>query len=127
MLYKASSPDDPGLVGGDWQEAYANPLSSVLANYVYNSLLTGRPYFLQMIEDAEIGARFATEQLKLSDLQVAGVGDAALLARSITEVIPGVSLAPGQGTIPMAWSTLVSQEQEIWPICYLFPGGAYLH
>jgi cephalosporin-C deacetylase-like acetyl esterase len=127
MFYKASSPDDPGLVGGDWQEAYANPLSSVLANYVYNSLLTGRPYFLQMIEDAEIVARFATEQLKLSNLRVATGGDAGLLASSIVEVIPGVTLAPGQGTIPMTWSTLVSQEQEIWPIHYLLPGGAYVH
>src|SRR6266700_3925073 len=56
MAYKAVSPDDPALAQLDFDHAYANPLSGVLADYVFNSLLTGRPYFLQMIEDAAIAA-----------------------------------------------------------------------
>ena len=37
-----------------FDEAYVNPLDSVMADYVYNSLLTGRPYFLQMMDDLKI-------------------------------------------------------------------------
>ena len=59
MRYRAVSEDDPTLVAGDFDTAYVSPLSSVLADYVYNTLLTGRPYLLQMIEDVEIAARFA--------------------------------------------------------------------
>jgi hypothetical protein len=25
------------------------------------------------------------------------------------------------------WSELVEQKQELWPIQYLMPGGAYIH
>ena len=59
MRYKALSEGDPSLASLDYDHAYVNPLSSVLADYVYNSLLTGRPFFLQMIEDVEIATRFA--------------------------------------------------------------------
>ncbi len=52
MPYTAVSPDDPLLGKLDFDHAYMNPLSGVLANYVYNSLLSGRPYFYQMIDDA---------------------------------------------------------------------------
>jgi hypothetical protein len=99
----------------------------VLANYVYNSLLIGRPYFLQMIEDTEIVVRFAAESLKLSGFSVIGADEAGLLASSIAEVIPGVALAPGQVNHQMTWSTLVTSGQEVWPIHYLLPGGAYIH
>jgi hypothetical protein len=27
----------------------------------------------------------------------------------------------------LKWSELVEQRQEIWPIQYLVPGGAYIH
>src|SRR5437660_1360616 len=63
MPYTAVSPDDPALGALDFDHAYMNSLSGVLANHVYNSLLVGRPYFLQMIEDAEIAGRFAREKL----------------------------------------------------------------
>ena len=53
MRYRAVSEDDPTLVAGDFDSAYVSPLSSVLADYVYNTLLTGRPYLLQMIEDVD--------------------------------------------------------------------------
>ena len=59
MRYTAMSIDDPTLAAQDFDRAYTSPLSGVLADYVYNSLLTGRPYLLQLIEDAEIAARFA--------------------------------------------------------------------
>src|SRR5579863_8843575 len=50
MPYRASSPDDPNLAKMDADLAYVSPISGVLADYVYNSLLTGRPYLLQAIE-----------------------------------------------------------------------------
>ena len=43
MRYRAASGDDPTLAEADEARAYFNPLSGVLANHVYNSLLTGRP------------------------------------------------------------------------------------
>src|SRR5262249_30158529 len=52
MPFTAVSPDDPALGKLSFDQAYANSISGVLANHVYNSLLTGRPYFFEMIEDA---------------------------------------------------------------------------
>ena len=54
MNYLPKSSDDPDLVKGTFEQAYISPLSSVFADYVYNSLLTGRPYFLQMMDDIKI-------------------------------------------------------------------------
>ncbi len=62
MNYRATSPDDPGLVQGDFDQAYVNPLSSVMADYVYNSILTGRPYFLQMMDDIKIAETLRPKQ-----------------------------------------------------------------
>jgi len=58
MNYRARSSDDPDLVQENFDQAYISPLSSVLAGYVYNSLLTGRPYFLQMMDDIKIAELF---------------------------------------------------------------------
>jgi hypothetical protein len=58
MAYRAASPDDPALAQLDFDRAYVSPVSGILADYVYNLILTGRPYFLQMIEDVEIATRF---------------------------------------------------------------------
>ena len=55
----------------DEEAAYVSPLSGVLANYAYNALLTGRPFFLELIEDAEIAGRFAREKLGASRVAVA--------------------------------------------------------
>ena len=44
MRYTAMSIDDPSLGTLDFEQAYVSPISGVLADYVYNSLLTGRPY-----------------------------------------------------------------------------------
>lgn len=126
MPYKAISEDDPSLGNLDFDHAYVSPISGVLAGYVYNSLLTGRPYFLQMIEDAEIAGRFSRVQLHAGDLFVSGGGDANTLASHIAETLPDVKLAPQAGPATMKWSEIVDQKRELWPIEYLLPGGAYI-
>ncbi|HEV8130489.1 MAG TPA: acetylxylan esterase [Acidobacteriota bacterium] len=126
MPYKANSADDPQLAPSDFDGAYASPLSGVLANYVYNSILTGRPYFLQMIEDAEIAARFAREKLKAEQVFVTAPERAYTLAYSIAEAVPSITLFPRQTGQFIKWSELVDQKREVWPIPYLLPGGAYV-
>jgi hypothetical protein len=128
MAYKAVSPDDPALAQLDFDHAYVNPLSGVLAGYVYNSLLTGRPYFLQMIEDVEIATRFFRAQFNLqSEFVVSGANDAYTLASAISETLPNVRLLSQPDRQIIKWSEVVNQERELWPIQYLLPGGAYIH
>jgi hypothetical protein len=128
MNYKAASPDDPALAELDFDHAYVSPLSGVLADYVYNSILTGRPYFLQMIEDAEIAARFIRAKMNpRAGMVVTGTNGAYTLASAISEALPGVRLlSPPDGQI-IKWSELVNQKTELWPIQDLLPGGAYIH
>ena len=126
MPYKAVSEDDPSFARLDVDHAYVNPLSGVLSDYVYNSLLTGRPYFLQMVEDAEISMRFAAVTLNGRTFAVTGARDAGTLARSIAETLPGVELLSQPGTPRFEWSDLVEEQRELWPIQYLLPGGAYI-
>jgi pimeloyl-ACP methyl ester carboxylesterase len=127
MPYTASSPDDPVLGKLDFDRAYVNSISGVLANYVYNSLLIGRPYFLQMIEDTEIASRFAGEKLGAKLVAVVAPGDAYTLASAIAETLPGVSLLPQPDAKVLRWSEIVDQKREIWPIQYLLPSAAYIH
>ena len=127
MPYKAVSEDDPSFAQLDFDRAYVNPLSSVLADYVYNSLLTGRPYFLQMIEDAEISVRFSRSKLHARDFAVASDDEEFTLASALAETLPAVKQIPRPGTPIMKWSDLVVQKREQWPIQYLLPGGAYIH
>jgi hypothetical protein len=122
MRYRAESIDDPELAALDEAAAYENPLSGVLANYVYNDQVSGRPYFLGMMEDVDAVARFARERLGSGRVQVRGRGDALLLAESASEVL-GIPLAPGSGS-SFRWSEAVEKMQEIWPIQYLLPRGA---
>jgi len=127
MRYKAVSIDDPELAQLDEEAAYASPLSGVLANHVYNALLTGRPYFLQMIEDAEIAARFAREALGARRLAVAGRGVAHTFAAATATVLPDLELVPAApDDESFSWSAAVEEGREQWPIQYLVPGGAYL-
>ena len=126
MRYKAVSEDDPSLALTDESQAYANPLSSVLADYVYNSLLTGRPYFLQMIEDAEIAVRFSREKLHADSFSIVSDPDSALLGSAIASTLPGVNPDPHPAADMMKWSEVVLQRRELWPIQYLLPGGAYI-
>jgi hypothetical protein len=128
MAYKAESPDDPALAQMDLGHAYINPLSGVLAGYVYNSILTGRPYFLQMIEDVEIAGRFLKAKLDpQAEMVVTGVGDAATLASAVSETLGDIRLLPQPDTQVVKWSELVNEKTELWPIQYLLPGGAYIH
>lgn len=128
MPYKAASPDDPLLGQLDFDRAYVNPISGVLADYIYNSILTGRPYLLQMIEDVEIATRFAEQKLNQNaELSIIGTGDAYTLSCAIAETLPNIKLVPRPDAHVVKWSELVEQKQELWPIEYLMPGGAYIH
>ena len=128
MPYKAASPDDPLLSQMDFDRAYLSPISGVLADYVYNSVLTGRPYLLQMIEDIEIATRFAEQKVSHnSEFAVIGTGDAYTLSSAVAETLPNIKLLPQPDAHVVKWSDLVEQKQELWPIQYLLPGGAYIH
>ncbi len=124
MGYKAVSIDDPGLARLGEEAAYASPISGVLANHVYNALLTGRPYVLEMVEDVEIAARFAREKLGAKALAVAGRGDGRVVAALAAEVLP--DLDPLSGRDLSFWAQAVEEARETWPIHLLLPGGAYV-
>jgi len=127
MRYKAASIDDPELTKLDEEAAYVSPLSGVLANHAYNALLTGRPYFLELIEDAEIAGRFARERLAASRLAVSGRGPARVWAAAVARAVPGIEAGPGADPSALDWAALVEGLQEDWPIHQLLPGGAYVH
>jgi pimeloyl-ACP methyl ester carboxylesterase len=127
MPYKAASPDDPLLGQLDFDRAYVSQISGVLADYVYNSVLTGRPYLLQMIEDVEIAMRFADQKINHPEFTVIGTGDAYTLSSAVTEALPNIKLLTQPDAHVVKWSDLVEQKQELWPIQYLLPGGAYIH
>jgi len=114
------------LAQQDFDRAYESPLSGVLANYVYNSLLTGRPYLLQMIEDVEIAARFARLRLNATDISITATGDAYTLAHDAADVLPGLRLLPDDNGHVLSWAQLVKDKQEVWPVQYILPGGAYV-
>ena len=130
MNYRAISPDDPSLAQGDFDQSYINPLSSVLADYVYNSILTGRPYFLQMLDDIKIAALFARSKSAIASKPVAilpATGETASLANCFKEIEPNVTILPGAPPDPeLKWSTIVTQKREKWPIFLLMPSGALL-
>jgi len=126
MPFTAVSPDDPALGKLEFDQAYSNPISGVLANHVYNSLLTGRPYFFDMIEDAEIACRFAQAELRRNVTAVSSAGAGYTLASAISQVLPGVKLTNQKNEKILRWSDIVEAKQEVWPIELLLPGGAYL-
>jgi hypothetical protein len=127
MPFTAVSPDDPALGRLDFDQAYANAISGVLANHVYNSLLAGRPYFFEMIEDAEIAKQFAKEKLGRNVTAVSGLGANHTLASAVSELLPGVKLLASADARVLRWSDIVEETREVWPIQLLVPGGAYIH
>lgn len=127
MPYKAVSQDDPTLANASFDQAYVSPLSGVLAGYAYNSILTGRPYLLQMIEDVEIASRFVYMKSSDSEFLVTGTGNGYTLASAVSETLPHTKLLARPDTQSLKWSELVDQKQELWPIEFLIPGGAYIH
>jgi Acetyl xylan esterase (AXE1) len=131
MNYRARSPDDPELVQGDFDQAYVNPLSSVLGGYVYNSLLTGRPYFLQMMDDLKIVELFLRSSNELEHrspqpLMIAATNEAAGFAARFKEIEPETTILAEPSASVIDWSTIVSSGQEQWPIAFLMPSGALL-
>ena len=128
MNYRAVSEDDPNLVKGDLEHAYMSPLSSVLGGYVYNSLLTGRPYFLQLMDDVQIAARFIRSRHPNAPVPItlAGVGEACSLATSFQQINPSYKILPGTQSPAPDWAQLVAKGQEAWPIAFLLPSGALL-
>ena len=126
MLYSSQTPE--GVVKTSSEADYFDPLNSIMANYVYNSLLIGRPYVLQMVEDIEIVSRFAREKLVLPDL-VRRFRDAGRCDRGLGggRVLAGYSRSDRDGEAKrFEWSETVEQQRELWPIQLLLPGGAYL-
>jgi hypothetical protein len=129
MNFRVDSSDAVSVPQGSFDEAYVNPLGSVLADYVYNSLLTGRPYFLQMMDDikiAELYVRNRDAQLPRQPIALAATGDAYSLAVRFQEVDPQVKVLTPDSAPVLSWSALVSQGQEQWPIALLMPYGATL-
>ncbi len=126
MPYTAVSPDDPLLGKLDFDHAYINPLSGVLANHVYNSLLARRPYFFQMVDDARIAKRFAEDKLRARVTEVGSSRETISVAAAIAELTPGIQLKRDSDTVVMTWQDLVEKKQETWPIWFLVPGGAYI-
>ncbi len=126
MLYSTKSAEEAAK--GSSEADYFDPLNSVMANYVYNSLLVGRPYFLQMIEDVEIASRFAKEKLGLQDLILVPTTEAdAAVAWAASECLPGLRvIGSSVNAKRFKWSETVLQERELWPMQLLLPGGAFL-
>jgi hypothetical protein len=122
--------DSSGISSPDgFDEAYVNPLDSVLADYVYNSLLTGRPYFLQMMDDLKIVQLFIRSLNSRSPrepLTLAATGEAYSLAIGFKEVDPEVSILQQEFSPALNWSALVAQGKEQWPIAFLMPSGALI-
>jgi Acetyl xylan esterase (AXE1) len=131
MNYRARSSDDPELVQGDFDDAYISPLSSVLAGHVYNSLLLGRPYFLQMMDDLKIAELFIRSQdtqshLSRRPLAIAASGDTYGLANRFSEIDREATILPTKSAPILDWSNLVTNGEEQWPIAFLMPSGALL-
>jgi hypothetical protein len=129
MRYRATSIDDPDLAPADEEAAYASPLSGVLANHVYNSILLGRPYLLEVIEDIEIVTRFSRVHLGAREVRVSGRGEAAVIASAAADVLDGVEAVPAPGESAGSldwWAQTLEGGRETWPIHLLLPGGAML-
>ena len=122
--------DSSGISSPDgFDEAYVNPLNSVLADYVNNSLLTGRPYFLQMMDDLKIVQLFIrnlNSREPREPLTLAATGESYSLAVRFQEVDPKVSILKQESAPVLNWSALVAQGQEQWPIAFLMPSGALI-
>ena len=126
MNYRARSSDDPELPRENFDQAYISPLSSVLADYVYNSLLTGRPYFLQLMDDLKIAELFIRSRSGHSDLPltIAATNGSYSLAIRFVDIDSKVKVLPNDSASSVDWVSLVAKSQEEWPIAYLLPFGA---
>ena len=103
-----------------------HPLSSVLANHVYNGLLTGRPYLLDAVDTVGVVQAFATQHLGARSVAVTGAGTAATMAAAAAALLPALPLRNAPDAHPFEWSTAVMTGDELWPIQYLVGGAAYV-
>ena len=129
MNFRVDSSDASHPSQENFNQAYANPLGSVLADYVYNSLLTGRPYFFELMDDLKIAELFVRKRdahLPPQPLTLAASGDAYSIAVRFHEIDPQVKILTPESAPVLNWSALVSQGQEQWPIAFLVPSGALL-
>jgi dienelactone hydrolase len=118
---------DAALGGSATMMSYDDPLSSVLANYVYNSLLIGRPYFLEMLEDTEIVLQFLRAHSKPGRICVETAVSAHLLGWAIHAVFPGTEKCKTPVGPPFnKWSDWAAAGGVEWPIQFLLPGGAFV-
>lgn len=127
MNYCVDFSDASSPAQGNFDQAYVNPRGSVLADYVYNSLLTGRPYFLQLLDDLKIAELFVRNRdphQPPQPLALAASGEAYTLAIRFQEVDPRVTILTPASAPILTWSTLAAQGQEQWPIAFLMPSGA---
>ena len=124
MKYLTVSSDELKFDNTDSTSAYVNPLSGVMANYVYNSVLLGRPYFLQMIEDTGIATTFARDHLGVKEITMEGPEDTQLLLQQIAKIFPEINIDLKK--TGLSWSQIIMEKRESWPIQYLMPGGAYV-
>jgi dienelactone hydrolase len=126
MLYETTSSDRLNFDHMDPALRYFDPLSSVFACYIYNTLLTGRPYFLQMMEDTEIVARFARDHLNAGNLSFTATGETTLLAYEIAKTFSEIKPESNADINGITWSGLVKEARELWSIHNLLPGAAYI-
>jgi hypothetical protein len=127
MNYRVDTSDNSHPAKDNFDDAYVNPRGSVLADYVYNSLLTGRPYFLQMMDDLKIVELFVRSRnpgVPQEPLTLSATGEAYTVAIRFKEIDPQVRILAPESTSTLNWSALVAQGQEHWPIAFLLPSGA---
>jgi hypothetical protein len=126
MLFEATSADNLTFATMDSTQIYFNPLSGVFANYIYNQLLIGRPYFLQMIEDTEIVSRFVRSHLNAKEIKIMATPETRMLAREIVATLPDIKPLSQADVDGITWSEIVTGKLELWLIQNLLPGGAFL-
>lgn len=127
MNYRVDASDNSNPAKDNFDDEYVNPLGSVLGDYVYNSLLTGRPYFFQMMDDikiAELFVRSRNPRPWQEPLTLAATGEAYTVAMRFREIDPQVKILAPESASTLNWSTLVVQGREQWPIAFLLPSGA---
>lgn len=130
MNYRVDAAGTSIKLHDSFDVAYVNPLGSVLADYVYNSLLTGRPYFLEMMDDIKIAELFVhslDSHLPRQHVTLVPNGEAYSLALRFQQIDPQVEILPPESASILDWSTLAAQGQEQWPIAFLMPSGATLN
>jgi hypothetical protein len=127
MNYQIDDSGNSNRAPDQFDDAYVNPLGSILGDYVYNSLLTGRPYFLQLMDDLKIAELFVRSRnpgASPESITLVATGEAYTLAVRFKEIDPQVAILPPESSAILNWSTLLAQGREQWPIAFLLPSGA---